>query len=253
MYFPGILSKATYIMTRTLPDRIVESLSIQEGQVQVEILQRGHRYCGSSACSSNKRRPICCRHGQTDWIRSARNELIFSSEPQIVLEIVVYRSIRTTKLERVIAVDPGYCIFKLHTPLMNDVWSSEGPSKSSEPTYDHSHLRRVWRSGNRRISRRHLSSRLIDQVASKVVGPTDYGRIVSIGKARIDGRRCTIVDTYVAGEVVGQRKSTVDIVAIRNLIIYPGAPGVKARYPSKSSLIVSEDLPGIWIDCLGRG
>src|SRR5262245_4208313 len=125
-------------MSRPFPNRIIESLSIEERQIQVEILQRCHlNRSASGACRGNKRRPICWRHGQTDWIRCAWSELIFSGEPQIVLKIVVDRPVRTTEFESVVAVDPRHCVFKLHTPLMDDVWSSEGPAKPSESTYDH--------------------------------------------------------------------------------------------------------------------
>src|SRR4030095_9090712 len=118
MYLPSILSEPAHIMTCTFPERIVESLPIEEGEVQIKILQRGHWDPSSrSACRRRERWSICRGHCQSNGICCAGDELIFACEPRIVLEIVMYRTIRAAELECVVAVDPGHRIFKLQTPL----------------------------------------------------------------------------------------------------------------------------------------
>src|SRR5262249_50169649 len=117
---------------------------------------------------------------ERDRVGSAGCELIFTGEPEIVFEIVMYRAIRSAELERVAPVNPGDRVFELQAPLMDNVWSTKGSAKPRETADYHTDLRRIrWR-GHCRIPWRDLTSELIDDVASEVMGPADHARVIAI-------------------------------------------------------------------------
>ena len=143
MNLPRVLSEASDVMAGSHPGRIVESLPVEERQIQIEVLQGvqlSERPIPSPAAAANAARSRS-RNSQRRSDRRAWQELVFPGEPQIVSEIVVDRAIRTAKLEGVVAADPGQSVLKLSAPLADDVWSAKGAAKPRQPADDDADLR----------------------------------------------------------------------------------------------------------------
>ena len=123
--FPSVLSEPSDIMARTEPEGIVESLPIEERQIEIQVLQWVQLYASGSRCSREKRRLIRQRYGPRDSVGGASLELVFSGEPEVIPEVVLDRAIRPAKLEGMLAPQPGHIVFELIALLVDDVRSAE--------------------------------------------------------------------------------------------------------------------------------
>ncbi len=94
---PRVLSEPSDIMARTDPEGIVESLPIEERQIEIQVLQWVQLYASGSRCSREKRRLIRQRYGPRDSVGGASLELVFSGEPEVIPEVVLDRAIRPAK------------------------------------------------------------------------------------------------------------------------------------------------------------
>ena len=128
--FPGVLSKAADVMARTFPNWIVESLPIEERQIQIQILERVQLYSGRSRRSRGKGSAIRHRHRQRDRVGGASLELPFAGEPEIIPEIVTGGTIRPAKLECMGAPQPGDVVLELIAILRNLVRSAKSTARS---------------------------------------------------------------------------------------------------------------------------